>query len=98
MKRNIHIPCGDYKEDPLIEELMFVEMSEWSSRERARMEKAMDFGELYPATLELLENDSYRIVTDLGAPDAIVAFEFPSFVELKQAAKVIQIATRELVI
>lgn len=88
MKRTILIPCSDFEasEDcKYLWDLLFVDRSEYSSREAAVINKAMDYGLVYPADY-IVKEETFVLVSDLGDPGTKVSVEFPGFVSLKIAS------------
>ena len=85
--RTIPIPCGgfDMRDENPLWELLFLPDEELSVREKAKIEEASAFGELYWAEYEVLEH-SFKLKLDLDAPGSAIVMEFPNFVSLRYAA------------
>lgn len=55
----------------LIKQLCLVPPEEWSPREREIMDRASEFGEIYPMEMEVSESPIFtRFTTDLGDPES----------------------------
>lgn len=99
MKRTILIPCAGFEisEDrEYLWELMFIDPSEYSPREKARVDKAMIWGLLYHADY-IVKEETFVLVSDLGDPDTRVSIEFPGFVSLRLAVIALNAAVDKLI-
>lgn len=88
MKRTILIPCSGFEESKDCEylwDLLFIDPSEYSPREAAKVDEAMTYGLVYHAE-HVVQEDTFLLVSDLGDPDSKFGMEFPNFVSLKLAA------------
>lgn len=88
MKRTILIPCSGFensKDCEYLWDLLFIDPSEYSPREAAKVDEAMTYGLVYHAE-HVVQEDTFLLVSDLGDPDSKFGMEFPNFVSLKLAA------------
>lgn len=86
----IFLPCGSFDKpeyDPRLHELLFVEYDSMSVREKARIDHAMEFGELYVAEYTTLATGTQVFKTDLGTSNesSRVEIHVPSYVPKESA-------------
>lgn len=65
----IFLPCGEFSKpeyDARLTELLFVNYEEMSPREKARIDRATEFGELYVAEYTVTASGVQVFRTDLG--------------------------------
>ena len=67
-------------------ELMLGEETDWSPRERLRVEAAIERGDLWLALHEQRE-DRFVISLSMESPDNVLRVEFPSYVSLRLAVE-----------
>lgn len=91
---NIFIYGQEGVDNPVLDTLIGEDESTFSGRENAVMDKAMEFGEVYPATWN---PDTFSMTTDLGHPGSIITITFPMHTEIKVACAAMQKAVGELI-
>jgi hypothetical protein len=87
---SIFLPTSTLKQSEdckYLTELLFVDYDELSPREKAKMDKAMEFGEIYHATHTILASGTQVFATDLGSPkeSARVEIRVPGYVAKEKA-------------
>lgn len=71
---------ADSEHRDYIQELLMVPYEELSPREKQRIDKACDEGEIYPANYVLSSGGQHIITTDTGHPDNVVELRVPKWV------------------
>lgn len=88
MKTSFLLPTAILKDNEdlkYITDLLFVEYNDLSSRERQKVDSAMDHGELYHGEHVILEDGNQVFRTDLGDPSSCVEIRVPSYVPKEKA-------------
>jgi hypothetical protein len=100
--KQILIPCEGFKETreySILKELLTVPEEELSPRERRRIDEAMGYGLVYPASVIDEQDGRFTIASDLGTPDptGIFSVTFPKGTELEIAISIAGMVADSLV-
>jgi len=87
---SIFLPTSILKDNEdwkYISELLFVDYDELSVREKEKVDKAMEYGDLYHATYTILASGTQVFATDLGSPEenARVEIHVPGYIAKEKA-------------
>lgn len=87
---SIFLPTSTLKQNEdckYLTELLFIDYDELSPREKAKMDKAMEHGDIYHATHTILASGTQVFATDLGSPEesARVEIRVPGYVAKEKA-------------
>jgi len=91
---NIFLYAQEGVDNPVLDTLIGEDEATFYVRENAVLDKAMEFGEVYPATWN---PETLSMTTDLGHPGSVITITFPMGTEIKVACAAMQKAVGELI-